>query len=158
MKTAQHAFDAELIKPDASGTWAYITIPFSVEKVFGKKGQVKVKGTVNGVPYRSSVAPRGDGTHYMVVNQDIRSAAGVELGDIVHVLMSIDTRPRTVEVPQPLRFALGNNAKAKNTVEGLSYSHKKEYVSWIEGAKREETRARRIEKAVEMLSRGEKLK
>ncbi|MEW5815308.1 MAG: DUF1905 domain-containing protein [Spirochaetota bacterium] len=58
-------FDVCLTKPDQKGTWTYFNLPFSVEEVFGTRGQVKVKGAINNAPYRSSVMPAGDGTHYI---------------------------------------------------------------------------------------------
>lgn len=87
-------FQAKLLKPDATGSWTYFIVPFHVEEAFGSKAQVKVRGTVNGVPYRSSVMPTGDGTHSMVVNGTIREAAGVTAGDTVTVTMEPDTAPR----------------------------------------------------------------
>ena len=65
-----------------------------------------------------------------------------------------DDEPREVEVPTDLAEALAADAGALATFDGLSYTHRKEYVGWIEEAKREETRRNRIEKAVVMLREG----
>jgi len=151
-------FEAVLEKPDAAGTWTYFTVPFKVEEVFETKAQVKVAGTINDVPFRSSLIPHGDGVHYMVVNKGIRERAGVGRGDVVKVVMDIDTAPRKVIVPAAFKELLEQSPGARTNFEDLSYSHKKEYVSWFEEAKREETRERRMNKAVEMLSQGKKLK
>ena len=69
------------------------------------------------------------------------------------------TRPkpnanRRVTVPSDLRLALAKNAKAKKTFENFSYSHKKEYVEWVTGAKRAETRDKRLRTAIEWLAQG----
>jgi bifunctional DNA-binding transcriptional regulator/antitoxin component of YhaV-PrlF toxin-antitoxin module len=139
------------IKLERSGGAARFTVPFNVQEVFGSKARVPVKGAVNGVPYRSSVFPMGDGKHYMVVNKSVRDAAGIEAGDTVRVTMEPDSEPRVVVVPSDFKTALARNGEARAAFDLLSYSHKKEYVKWITEAKKEETRVRRIEKAIEML-------
>lgn len=106
---AKRTFKATLVKPDARGTWTYFVVPFDVKETFGSRAQVKVRGTIHGIPYRGSVAPQGDGSHYMVANKTIRGQAGVEQGDEIEVTMEIDTEPRTVEVPALLRDALKAN-------------------------------------------------
>ncbi len=153
---SKHTFKARLERPDAPGTWTYFTVPFDVQEVFGSRTRVAVKGTVNGFPYRSSLMPGGDGNHFMVVNSDIRQAVGVSAGDVVEVTMELDTDARAVTVPADFSKALGKNKEAKDAFEKLSYSHQKQYVDWIESAKKPETRAGRIEKALTMLVEGRK--
>jgi len=143
-------FSVALVGRGPGGAWAHLPIPFTVERVFGSRGRVPVCGTINGVAYRSSILPRGDGTHYMAVNQTIRAAAGASVGDVVHVLMEQDTAQRTVEVPADLKKAL-KAAGHDKVFAAFSYSHQKELVDWITQAKQEETRARRIEKCIAML-------
>ena len=94
----------------------------------------------------------------MVVNRDIREQAGVDRGDEVKIEMQIDTEPRTVVVPRALQEALSANPEARAFFDGLSYSHKKEYAQWIESSKKEETRQRRTDKAVDLLTQGKRLK
>ena len=151
-------FKATLVKPDAPGTWTYLVAPFKVEEIFGSKAQVKVKGTINGVPYRSSLMPASDGTHYMVVQKALRDKAGITRGSMAHVVMDIDTKPRVVETPPELENALGLSEEAGSVFGKLSYSHKKEYVDWITSAKKEETKLRRVQKAISMLEEGKRLK
>jgi uncharacterized protein YdeI (YjbR/CyaY-like superfamily) len=87
----------------------------------------------------------------MAVNQTIRAAAGAGIGDTVKVVMEPDTARRTVTIPPNLKRALAAAAQDK-TFAALSYSHRKELVDWIAQAKRPETRARRIEKCLNMLA------
>lgn len=63
-----------------------------------------------------------------------------------------------MQVPEGLSAALDRNPKAKAVFEQFAYSHQKAYVDWIEGSKKEETRARRIDKAIELLAEGKRLK
>lgn len=116
---SMYEFIARLERPEGVGTWTFFNVPFNVEDSFGKKGQVKVKGTINKFPYRSSVMPHGDGTHYMVINQTIRQAIGVSSGDKVTVTMKIDDEPRTVTVPEDFQRVLDEDHTAKAKFEDL---------------------------------------
>ena len=102
--------------------------------------------------------PKGDGSHYMIVNKSVQGQAGVERGDTVTVVLGRDEAPRTVEVPEALRVALQADPAAQQFFKRLSYSHQKEYTDWLASAKREETRLRRVAKAVAMLTEGKRLK
>jgi hypothetical protein len=116
----KQTFSIWLIGRGPGGSWAHLPIPFNVEKTFGAKGRVAVRGTINGVAYRSSIMPRGDGTHYMAVNQTIRAAAGAGIGDTVKVVMEPDTATRTVTVPPYLKTALAAAAHDNERSSGQS--------------------------------------
>ncbi|HEY3272874.1 MAG TPA: YdeI/OmpD-associated family protein [Methanocella sp.] len=143
-------FEATLIMDDDSGG-AGIKIPFDVQEVFGKKGRVPVRCTIDGYPYRGSIFPYG-GTYYIGVVKKIRDAIGKTYGDKVSIVMEVDEEPRTVQVPDDLARALTSSKKAKAAFEKLSYSHRREYVQWIDEAKKDETRQRRIAKMMEKLT------
>jgi uncharacterized protein YdeI (YjbR/CyaY-like superfamily) len=78
----------------------------------------------------------------------------VDAPDRVRVTMELDTEPRTVRVPPDLRAALREDADARASFAKLSYTHRREYVDWIEEAKRPETRARRVAGTVERVREG----
>jgi hypothetical protein len=109
-----------------------------------------VRATVNGHTWRTSVARMG-GEFLVGLNKEVRRGAGAEAGDIVEVTLELDTAPREVEVPEPLAAALERDPKAKAAFDGLAYTHRKEYARWVAEAKRNETRDRRIAKALELL-------
>ncbi|MBV9924117.1 MAG: DUF1905 domain-containing protein [Acidobacteria bacterium] len=145
-----------LVNRKEGGDVCSIDIPFDVEKTFGARGRVPVRGTLNGAPFRSSVFRMGGDCHFMVVNRQMREAAGVEGGETVPVTMERDTEPRTVEPPADFARALKSNGQARATWDKLSYTHRREHVEHIEEAKRPETRLRRIEKSIQMLAEGRK--
>ncbi|HVF45366.1 MAG TPA: YdeI/OmpD-associated family protein, partial [Pyrinomonadaceae bacterium] len=133
-----------------------IDIPFDVEKTFGGRGRVPVRGTLNGAPYRTAVFRMGGDCHFMVVNRQLRAAAGVRGGETVPVTMERDDEPRVIEPPADFARALKSNKEARATWDTLSYTHRREHVQHIEEAKKPETRRRRIEKSVETLAAGKK--
>jgi hypothetical protein len=143
-------FKAELVGRGPSGAWTYLQIPFSVADVFGRKGQVPVKATINGFTFRNSLMPR-NGVHILGVGKDVLAGAGAATGDTVHVNLAFDDAPRTVNVPADLMSALARVPAHAQSFDALSYSHKREFVDWIESAKKPETRASRIEKAIAMI-------
>ena len=150
---AEVEFEATLVRPEGVGTWTYLDVPPELSDLLGAKGQVKVAGTIDGHAFRTSTRPHGDGTHYLIVDKSLRDAIGVTAGDIVHVVMGKDTAARTIEAPVDLADRLRGDGLSK-TFESLSYSRKKEFVYWIESAKKLETRKRRIGDALDMLRAG----
>ena len=112
-----------------------------------------VRATINGHTWRTTVTPMR-GENMLGLNREVRTAAGVQAGDSVEVLIELDTEPREVEVPAALAQALAADADAKTAYEGMSFTHRKEYARWIEEAKREETRDKRVTEALERLRAG----
>ena len=150
---AEVEFEATLVRPEGVGTWTTLDVPPELSDLLGAKGQVKVAGMINGHAFRTSTRPHGDGKHYIVVDRSLRDAIGARAGDMVHVVMGKDTAPRTIDPPVDLADRLRGD-RLSQTFESLSYSRKKEYVTWIESAKKPETRKRRIEDALDMLRAG----
>jgi hypothetical protein len=126
-----------------------VEIPFDVRATYGS-ARPKVCVTVNGVTLRTTVAVYG-GRSYIGFRKEIRDAAGLEIGKTITVTIEADTAPRIVEVPTDLQRALARNAAARKTFESLSYSHRREHAQWVASAKKEETRARRVARVIEML-------
>lgn len=143
-------FEAELEATQGGGT--VVAVPFDVGAAFGSK-RPPVRATVNGFTFRTTIALMG-GRSLLGLNREVREGAGVEAGERIAVEIERDDEPRLVEVPADLAEAIGAVAGLRETFDALSYTHRKEYVRWIEEAKREETRNRRLEKAVELLRAG----
>ena len=112
--------------------------------------RVPVRGTINGYPYRSTIAPMG-GEYLLGVSKALRAAAGINVGDTVEVTMQLDTAERTVEVPADFAALLKQTPKAQERFDSSSYTHRKEFAQWITSAKRPETRESRLKRTIEML-------
>jgi len=149
-------FDGRLVARGPGGAWTFLPIPFDVQKEFGKKSRVPVSGTINGFAFRNSLMPEGDGTHSMMVGKELQAGAKAKPGDKVRVSLQVDDTERTVEVPDELKRALKGDAGAKSAFEALPYSSKKEFADWIGTAKKAETKAARVEKALDLLKSGVK--
>ncbi|MEA2437731.1 MAG: hypothetical protein QOF65_2287 [Thermoleophilaceae bacterium] len=132
-----------------------VVVPGDPKAEFGG-ARAPVAGTVNGSPFRGRLMVYG-GVTYLGFRKEIRDAAGgIEEGDEVEVVIARDDAPREVEVPEALAAALAGDAEARRVFDGLAFTHRKEYAVWIAEAKRDETRVRRVEKALEMLRGGVK--
>lgn len=131
---------------------AFVNFPFDTVELFGKKGQVKVKVLLDDkVIYRSSLANMGCGCHRLGLTQAIRKDLGKTFGDIVEVKLWEDKEERIVIVPDDVQELINQNEKAKEFYDKMSYTYKKEYIHWIDDAKKEETLECRKVKMIEML-------
>jgi hypothetical protein len=149
----KHRFTAEL-KQYREMDATFVEIPLNVEDVFGTRGRVKVKATIDGASYRGSIANMGGGCHILGVTQAIRKAIGKSIGQKVDITLEQDTEERVIELPDELRRLFQKNPKAATFFETLSYTNRKEYVQWIVSAKKPETRAVRVNSTIEKLSEG----
>jgi Domain of unknown function (DUF1905)/Bacteriocin-protection, YdeI or OmpD-Associated len=147
-------FKTKLVGQEGSSV-AAVNAPFDVKEVFGTIARVPVRGTINGFPFRSSLMPMG-GCHFMAVNRTMREGAGCKAGDVVSVVMERDTAPRVVAVPSVLKNALSKSKTAQANWKKYSFSNQKEMALAINGAKQEETRARRLARIVEIVKNGKK--
>jgi len=138
---------------NAGGGGAYVDVPFDVEETFGSK-RPRVKALIEGIPYRGTLMRMGSEHHILGVLKDIREQIGKTFGDEVTVMIEPDTEPRVIEIPKELMKELKKDKEANAFFDKLSYTHQKEYVRWVEEAKKEETRQNRIIKTIERLKKG----
>jgi hypothetical protein len=113
-----------------------------------------VVAIVNGYTWRTSVA-RMKGEYLVGLSREVRQGAGVEAGDEVEVTVELDVAPREVEVPAALAEALAADPEAAALFDRMAFTHRKEYARWVAEAKKEETRQRRVQQAVEMIRAGQ---
>ncbi|HEY3144011.1 MAG TPA: YdeI/OmpD-associated family protein [Acidimicrobiales bacterium] len=142
----------EAVITEASGGGAYVEVPPDVVAALGGGGRIAVIASFDGIPYRGSVVSMG-GPKILGMLKAIRKELGKAPGDKVKVTVAVDAAERTVEVPDDLAAGLAT-AGARAQFDQLSYSHQREYVQWIDEAKRPATRARRIDQTIERIVRG----
>lgn len=148
----KHLFETRVELTDKTAT--FMEVPLDIPALFDGAKKPPVKVTINDHVYRSTIAVYG-GRYYLPINRDVKKATGVAAGDTIRVAIQRDTDARVVDVPSDLKEALKSDGEARKNFERLSYSHQREYVDWLDDAKRDETRRRRIEKTVEKLRAGE---
>lgn|SRR5262249_50754727 len=146
----KYKFEAEIRAGERGG--AYVVFPYDTEKEFGTKGKVPVNATIDGIPDRGGLFTMDKPHHMLGVPKSVRQQIGKGPGNVVKIVVWKDEAPREVEVPPEFK-SLMKKAGLLSFFEGLSFTHRKEYCRWITEAKKEETRARRLEKAIEMLKK-----
>lgn len=132
------------------GGGAFVRVPDDLIEIIGKTGRIPVRASFDGAEYRGSAAPMGGG-HVLGMTRAIRAAIGKDVGDEVRVALREDTGKRTVEVPAELLHALRRVKGAKARFDALSYTRRREYAELVAGAKKDDTRTRRIDKILSEL-------
>lgn len=152
-------FKAKLLRPAASakgGFWAFLILPKTASAKLPTRGMTTVKGTINGYPFRATLEPDGQRSHWLRVNRKMRESAGAEVDDVVTLeIMSAGEEPEP-RVPADLRKALAAAPKAQALWSDITPIARRDWIHWITSAKRPETRARRIDNACEMLAAGKR--
>lgn len=156
MKSEAIQFSA-IIKQNGNMNAAFVEFPFSTEKLFGKKGQVKIKALFDdAIEYRGSLAKMKSDCHILGLTQEVRKQLGKTFGDEVSVSLIEDKEERTVDIADDIALVFNENQEAKELFDKMSYTHRKEYIRWIEEAKKAETRENRKGKMIQMILEGKK--
>jgi len=140
---------------EGRGGGAFVFFPFDVEKEFRTKGKVPINATFDTLPYKGSLMKYAYPQHLLGVPKAIREQAGKKIGETTEVVVWKDEEERVIVVPPELQKQM-EKEKLVPFFENLSYTHRKEYCRWITEARKEETRERRISKAIELLKKGVK--
>ena len=143
-----YKFDALIHEGDGGG--AYVIFPYSVEQEFGVKGRLPIKATIDGEPYRGSLFKYGMPEHMLLILKSIREKLDKQVGDRVSITIQHDVEDRKIESPADFKKLLKAN-KLLEAFEKMNYTHQREWMQWLEGAKKAETRERRLHQAIEKL-------
>lgn len=135
----------------SEGVGAHVEFPFDTEELFGTTGRIPVNVEFDGQPYRGTMLRYGTEKHIIILVKKIRDAIGKQAEDMVEVKVRLDDEPRKVELPDDVKLALESNQLVFEKFKKLSFTHQKEYIVWINDAKKEETRQNRIEKLLQKL-------
>src|SRR5690348_15565036 len=101
-KSEAKIFKERLEHGNQALSYVIVRIPFDLEKICGKRGHIRVKGDINGVAFRKALFPSGDGSHVLVVNKQMQSAARVSVGSVAHFRIEPDNEKRSIAVAPEL--------------------------------------------------------
>jgi hypothetical protein len=138
---------------EGGDTNLFVYIPPEVVESLGSGKRPPVVATVHGVEYRTRIAVYG-GRYLIGFRRDITAQAGLAQGQAIEIGLELDAGPREVQLPDDLTEMLAADPEAASHFEQLSYTNRREYVDWLQGAKRAETRQRRLADVAPMLKSG----
>ncbi|BFO65739.1 YdeI/OmpD-associated family protein [Chryseobacterium sp. KCF3-3] len=146
-----------IIQQNGEMNAAFVEFPFSTEELFHTKGQVKIKALFDDkIEYRGSLVKMKSDCHILGLTQEVRKLLDKTFGDEVSVVLTEDKEERVVEIADDIASVFNKNPEAKTLFDKMSYTHKKEYIRWIEEAKKPETRENRKAKMILMILDGKK--
>jgi hypothetical protein len=153
-------FIATLFRPVATAkavAWTFLALPRDASAKLPSRGMISVEGTFNGVDFGATLEPDGQGGHWLKVDRKLRQAAGAEAGDVALLEIAPVAEEPEPRVPADLRKALAAaHPKARAVWLDITPVARRDWIQWIESAKREETRVKRIESACDMLAKGKR--
>ena len=151
-------FKAKLLQPAEAkgGSWTFLILPTNASAKLPSRGMTAVEGTLNGVPFRATLEPDGQKSHWLKVNRKLREAAGSDAGDIVTLELAPAGEEAEPRVPADLRKALAAAPKARALWTDITRNARRDWIHWIISAKQAETRARRVNNACSMLAAGKR--
>jgi uncharacterized protein YdeI (YjbR/CyaY-like superfamily) len=150
-KTPAKTFSAVLERSGEGLNWTVVHVPVDVAKVWGARGQLRVKGEINGFAFRTSLFPTGKGGHILMVNKKMQSGGRTAPGLSARFRLEPDTEPRVVAEPAELLRALRESKALGKFYRSLNYSNRREIARWVADGKQSETRRRRAEQIAERL-------
>jgi Bacteriocin-protection, YdeI or OmpD-Associated/Domain of unknown function (DUF1905) len=152
-------FEAKLLRPADCPTgrsWFFLVLPKGASAKLPTRGRTTVEGVINGHPFRATLEPDGQKSHWLKVSKKMREAAGAEVGDIVPLeILSVAKEPQP-RIPTDLRKALAAAPAAQATWSDVTPVARRDWIHWITSAKQPQTRARRVRNACEMLAAGKR--
>jgi hypothetical protein len=151
MKSTAKQFKGTLERSGSRLAWTIVRIPFDVHKSWGTRGLCRVRGEINGFPFRTSLFPNGKGDHFLMVNKKMQAGGKAKAGSVAQFRMEPDTCERLVSVPKELKQILAEERALQRWFETLNYSTRKWICDWVSDVKSAEARARRSEQAAEQL-------
>ena len=144
-------FRAPLERIQSRLGWTIIRIPFDVGKAWGTRGQLRVRGEINGFAFRTSLFPTRGGGHILLVNKRMQKGGDVRQGSTAQFRLEPDLADRVAIVPAELKRSLKEDAYLRRWFDNLNYSTRNEIGKWIVQVKSPEARARRAEQMAERL-------
>ncbi len=151
VKLTARSFRATLERMKSRLNWVIIYIPFDVAHVWGTRGQLRVKGEINGFAFRSALFPTGHGRHFLLVNKRMQKGACAVAGSVVRFTLQPDTEQRVTTVPAELSRILARDRSLGRWFDQLNPSTRTEISKWTAEPKSAEARGRRADQIAERL-------
>jgi hypothetical protein len=143
-------------KPDGQLDWGFVVLPKTASETLPRRGRTTVDGTLNGAPFRATLEPDGQLSHWLRVDSALREAAGVRLDDTVTLeIAPVDEEPEPA-VPGDLAAALAAAPAARTVWDSTTTLARLDWIHWITSAKQAKTRTQRISDACDMLASGKR--
>jgi uncharacterized protein YdeI (YjbR/CyaY-like superfamily) len=149
-KAKSKSFNATLERISSRLGWVIAHVPFDVTKTWGTR-RPKVKGEINGFPFRTTLFPARTGGHFVLVNKRMQRGSGAVAGSMAEFRLEPDTEVRTVIAPPELKRAMASDRALEGWYDALNYSTRKAIAEWITEVKSAEARVRRAEQLAERL-------
>jgi uncharacterized protein YdeI (YjbR/CyaY-like superfamily) len=145
-------FEAMLEKGDRALGWTIARVPFDPAKVWKKMVRLRVRGTVNGFGFRTSLFPDlGGGGFYLLVNKAAQAGGRVRLGQVAEFTLEPDLEERAAELPDELAMLLDEEEGLREWYDALTEYTRREIGKWIYGVKNEAAQMKRVEQVAERL-------
>lgn len=144
-------FKAVLERSGDRLNWTVVRIPFDVAKIWGKRGQMRVKGDINGFAFETSLFPTGDGGHVLMVNKKMQAGGKTAPGTKARFRLEPDAAPREIKPAQELLRIFRQSKPLQKYFDSLNSSTRRYIALWVEEGKHLETRRRRAEQIAERL-------
>jgi hypothetical protein len=153
-------FKAKLFRPaesEKANSWTFLILPKKASAKLPSRGMTAIEGTINGAPFRATLEPDGQKSHWLKVNRKVSEAARAEAGDIVALEITPAREEPEPEVPADLRKALAAaTPQVRALWSDITPIARRDWIHWITSAKQVETRARRIKNACSVLAAGKR--
>lgn len=150
-KPVAKSFQATLERGGGALNWVIVRIPFDVSKIWGKRGQLRVKGEINGSAFRTTLFPTGDGRHILLVNKGMQKGGRAGLGVTARFRLEPDTQKREVSMPAELKSAFEDDPALQRWYQQLNPSARSDIARWVADVKSAAARVRRTEQIVERM-------
>ena len=160
-KTASRIrFKAKLLRPaesEKTNSWMFLILPKEASAKLPSRGMTPIEGTINGFPFQAALEPDGQKSHWLKVDRKLSKSVGADAGDIVTLKIAPAGKETEPEVPTDLKKALAAAApKTRAVWSDITPNARRDWIHWINSAKEEETRTRRIKNACSMLAAGKR--
>ena len=158
-KGTESKFKAKLLSPElpeGGSNWLFIILPQVASQKLPRRGRLTVGGSINGSPFKAMLEPDGKKSHWLKIDEKLRLASAAAVGEhATFEIYALEDEPEP-DIPKDLEQAISETADAKETWLKTTTLARVDWIHWVESAKTQKTRHKRIVDAVEMLASGKR--